>query len=61
MELGSIIVFVVILVCFAVLAYWIIMKFFPEPAKMIALAIVGVICLLALIYKLWPSVLHTHI
>lgn len=61
MELGAVIIFVVMLVVFALIAYWIIVKFFPEPAKMVALAIVGVICLLALVYRFWPSVMHTHI
>lgn len=61
MELGAVIIFVVMLVVFALISYWIIVKFFPEPAKMVALAIVGVICLLALVYRFWPSVMHTHI
>ena len=61
MELGSVIIFIVCLVVFALLAYWIVVKFFPEPAKMVALAIVGVICLLALIYKFAPAVMHYKI
>jgi hypothetical protein len=34
-----------ILVVVAILAYWIITQFFPEPARMIALLITGVILL----------------
>ena len=61
MELGAVIIFVVCLVVFALLAYWLIVKFFPEPAKMVALAIVGLVCLFALMWKFAPAVMHYHI
>lgn len=38
-----------ILVVVALVAYWIITTFFPEPIRMVALVIVGVICLYALL------------
>lgn len=38
-----------ILVVFAIIALWIIQNFFPEPIRMVALVIVGVICLFALL------------
>jgi hypothetical protein len=37
-----------ILVVFALLAYWVITTFFPEPIRMVALLVVGVICLIVL-------------
>ena len=61
MDLGSAIIFIVFLVVFALLAYWIITKFIPAPAQMVLLAIVGVVCLLALVYKFAPGVMHMHV
>lgn len=61
----TLIEFLIAIVIFAVvayLAYWLITKFFPEPAKTPALAVVGVILLILLLayflpgvasYKLW--------
>jgi len=37
------------------LAYWIITKFIPEPARMTALAIVGVILLVVVLAAFWPE------
>lgn len=56
MTLIGIIVFLVIFAVIAYVAYWVITKFFPEPAKTPALAIVGVLLLLALIVAIFPEV-----
>lgn len=53
--LGAIIA-VLIIVCLGVLGHWVINKFFPEPARMIALAIVGVILLLILFGAFFPEI-----
>lgn len=37
------------------LAYWIITKFIPPPAQMLALAIVGVLLLIVLLGAFWPE------
>ena len=61
MTLGAAIIFIVCLVVFALLAYWIITKFIPGIAQTVLLAIIGVICLLALVYKFAPGVMNTHV
>lgn len=38
------------------LAYWVITKFLPPPAHMLALAIVGVLLLLVLLAAFFPGV-----
>jgi hypothetical protein len=51
--------FLLFLLCFCVgayLAHWAITKFFPEPARMPLLAIVGVILLIALMFAFIPGV-----
>lgn len=40
---------IIVLIVIGLIAYWIITKFFPEPAKMIALCVVGVVLLLWLL------------
>jgi hypothetical protein len=55
MTLIQIIIFLVGFAIAAYLAYWVITKFFPAPAQMPILAIVGVILLLALLYALFPD------
>lgn len=61
MTVGSALIFIICLVVFACVAYWLITKFFPDPIRMIALVIVGAICLFALIYKFAPGVMGTHV
>lgn len=36
---------VILLLVFAIIAYWVITTFFPEPIRMVCLVVVGVICL----------------
>jgi hypothetical protein len=55
MTLIQIIIFLVGFAIAAYLAYWVITKFFPAPAQMPILAIVGVLLLLALIYAFFPD------
>ena len=43
------------------LAYWVITKFLPPPAQMVALAIVGVLLLLVLLYAFFPSAVNTRV
>lgn len=56
MTLIGAIVFLVVFAIAAYLAHWVITRFFPEPARMPALAIVGVLLLLALAYFFMPDV-----
>ncbi len=37
------------------LAYWVINKFFPEPMRMLALGVVGVLLLLVLLSQFFPE------
>ncbi len=37
------------------LAYWIITKFFPEPMRMLALGIVGILLLLVVLAQFFPE------
>jgi hypothetical protein len=39
----------IILVVIAIVAHWVITKFFPQPAQMVALVVVGIILLLWLL------------
>lgn len=55
MTLTSLLIFLVIFAVVAYLAYWVITKFFPPPAQMPALAIVGVVLLLVLITQFVPD------
>lgn len=55
MTLVGVLIFLVVFAVGAYLAYWIITKFFPEPAKTPALAIVGVILLIVLIVQFVPD------
>lgn len=55
MTLTSLLIFLVVFAVVAYLAYWVITKFFPAPAQMPALAIVGVILLLVLIAQFVPE------
>jgi len=48
-------------ICVGCLAYWVITKFFPEPARMIALAIVGVLLLLVLLYAFFPGAVNQKV
>lgn len=55
MTLIQALIFLVIFAVVAYLAYWIITKFIPAPAQMPALAIVGLLLLLALLLQVWPE------
>jgi len=55
MTLIQALVFLVVFAIIAYLAYWVITKFFPVPAQMPALAIVGLLLLLALLSAVWPE------
>ncbi len=61
MTIIGLLIFVVVLVVAALAAYWVITKFFPAPAHMPLLAIVGVLLLLALIYMFFPEAATTKI
>jgi len=61
MTLTGALVFLVILAVVAYLAYWIITRFFPEPARTPALAIVGVILLLFVLLQLFPEIGGTRL
>lgn len=56
MTLIGMVVFLVIFAVVAYVSYWVITKFFPEPAKTPALAVVGILLLLALLSQLFPEV-----
>lgn len=55
MTLIQIIIFLVGFAVAAYLAHWVITRFFPAPAQMPILAIVGVLLLLALLYAFFPE------
>jgi len=55
MTLVQALVFLVLFAIVAYLAYWVITKFFPAPAQMPALAIVGLLLLLGLLSQVWPE------
>ena len=55
MTLASILVFLVIFAVVAYLAYYVITSFFPEPARTPALAIVGILLLLVLLWQFFPD------
>lgn len=49
MSITAILIFLLIFFGIAYLAYWVITKFLPEPMKVIALAITGVLLLIVLL------------
>jgi hypothetical protein len=49
MALIPLLISILVLFLIAWLAYWVITTFFPEPVRMVALAIVGVILLLIIL------------
>ena len=55
MTLVQALVFLVLFAIIAYLAYYVIVRFFPAPAQMPALAIVGLLLLLALLAQAWPE------
>lgn len=55
MTVIQLLVFLVAFAIVAYLAYWIISKFFPEPVRMPAFAIIGVILLLVLLSQFLPE------
>lgn len=61
MTIIQILVFLVAFAVVAYLAYWVITKFFPAPAQMPALAIVGLLLLLALLSQVWPEAANYRI
>ena len=56
MTIIELLLLVVVLIVIGLVAYWIITKFFPEPARMIALFIVGVLLLIVLIGAFFPGI-----
>jgi predicted permease len=61
MTLGSAIIFIIVLLIVASIAYWLITKFLTGPEQRWALIIAGVVCLFALAYKFAPALMQTHI
>ena len=60
----TLITFLVFIVCFAIVAYvayWVITKFFPAPAQMPALAVVGLLLLLVLLAQFVPEAANYRI
>lgn len=55
MSLASVLIFLVVFAVAAYLAYYIITSFFPEPARTPALAVVGLVLLLVLIWQFFPG------
>lgn len=56
--------FLIFIVCFAVVAYvafWLISKFFPAPAQMPALAVVGLLLLIVLLAQFVPEAANYRI
>lgn len=54
----TLISFLIFIVCFAIVAYvayWIIQRFFPAPAQMPALAVVGLLLLIVLLAQFVPE------
>lgn len=54
----TLVAFLIFIVCFAIVAYvayWVITKFFPEPARMPALAVVGLLLLIVLLVQFVPA------
>ena len=54
-------IFLVVFAVAAYLAWWVITKFFPAPAQMPALAIVGVILLIVLLMQFVPEAANYRI
>ena len=61
MTLGSAIIFIIVLLIVASIAYWLITKFLGAPEQRWALVVVGIVCLFALAYKFAPALMQTHI
>lgn len=61
MTIIGLLILVLGIVVVGTLAYWIITKFLPPPAHMIALAIVGVLLLLVLLYTFFPGAVNTRV
>ena len=55
MTLINFLIFVIVVAVIAYLCYWIITKFFPAPAQMPALAIVGILLLLVVLAQFFPE------
>ncbi len=60
----TLISFLIFIVCFAIVAYvayWLVTRFFPEPARTPALAIVGILLLLVLLAQFVPEAANYRI
>lgn len=56
MTLISMLIAICVLAVIGWVAYWIITKFFPEPLRTPALAVVGLILLIILLVAIFPDV-----
>ena len=61
MTIVSLLILILVVVAIGCLAYWIVNKFFPEPMRMIALAVVGVLLLLVVLYQFFPGAAGTRV
>jgi hypothetical protein len=61
MTIGSLLLLVLGVVVVGLLAYWVITKFFPEPMRMVALAIVGVLLLVVVLASFFPETMGMRV
>jgi len=61
MTLLHLLLIIVVIVALGWLAHWLITSFFPEPVRMPALLVVGLLLLLAVLTLLFPSVLGVKV
>lgn len=61
MTVIGLLLLVLAIVVVGIVAHWLITKFLPAPAQMVALAIVGIILLLVLLYAFFPASLSQRI
>ncbi len=56
MTVLGLLVSLLVIVVLGIAAHWLIMKFFPEPMRVIALAIVGMVLLIMLFALVMPDI-----
>lgn len=61
MTLIDLFIFLLIVVVFCLVAYWVITKFFPAQYRTYALFIVGIIALIFIVLRFFPSILNTRV
>ena len=61
MTIVSLLILILVIVAIGCLCYWVITKFFPEPMRMIALAVVGVLLLLVVLFQFFPGAAGTRV